>query len=105
LVQPYKDSYTYLYSEESRYGSTLHKQVYIYGGVDRGPTVVNCNFGLATAHSPSRQRFGQARLDGPLRLGMALPLGLRDVGYTRVSSSTGMMRTPAVWRSYSAKPG
>jgi hypothetical protein len=29
---------------------------------------------------------------------------LRDVGYARVSSSTGMVRTPAVWRAYSAKP-
>jgi hypothetical protein len=29
----------------------------------------------------------------------------RGVGYARVSSSTGMVRTPAVWRSYSAKPG
>jgi len=36
---------------------------------------------------------------------LALPLGLRDVGYARVSSSTGMVRTPAVWRAYSAKPG
>ena len=32
-------------------------------------------------------------------------LGPRDVGYALVSSSTGMVRTPAVWRAYSAKPG
>ena len=31
----------------SRYGSTTHKQVYIYGGLDRGPTVLNRNFGMA----------------------------------------------------------
>ncbi len=31
--------------------------------------------------------------------------GLRGVGYARLSSSTGMVRTPAVWRAYSAKPG
>jgi hypothetical protein len=31
----------------SRYGSTVHKQVYIYGGLDRGPTVVNRSFGMA----------------------------------------------------------
>ena len=31
--------------------------------------------------------------------------GLRGVGYARLSSSTGMMRTLAVWRAYSAKPG
>jgi hypothetical protein len=30
---------------------------------------------------------------------------LMHVSYTRLSSSTGMVRTPAVWRSYSAKPG
>jgi hypothetical protein len=30
---------------------------------------------------------------------------LRRVGYARLSSSTGMVRTPAVWRAYSAKPG
>jgi hypothetical protein len=27
------------------------------------------------------------------------------VGYARLSSSTGMVRIPAVWRAYSAKPG
>ncbi len=31
--------------------------------------------------------------------------GLSGVGYARLSSSTGMVRTPAVWRAYSAKPG
>jgi NADPH2:quinone reductase len=34
-------------TEYSRYGSTRHKQVYIYGGLDRGPTVLNRNFGMA----------------------------------------------------------
>ena len=33
--------------EYSRYGSTTHKQVYIYGGLDRGPTELNRNFGMA----------------------------------------------------------
>lgn len=31
----------------SRYGSTTYKQVYIYGGLDRSPTVLNRNFGMA----------------------------------------------------------
>ena len=31
----------------SRYGSTTHKQVYIYGSLDRGPTLFNRNFGTA----------------------------------------------------------
>ena len=33
--------------EYSRYGSTTHKQVYIYGGLDRGPTEFNRSFGMA----------------------------------------------------------
>jgi NADPH2:quinone reductase len=31
----------------SRYGSTTYKQVYIYGALDTGPTVLNRNFGMA----------------------------------------------------------
>jgi NADPH2:quinone reductase len=31
----------------SRYGSTIHKQVYIYGGLDRSPTELTRNFGAA----------------------------------------------------------
>ena len=30
----------------SRYGSTTHKQVYIYGGLDTGPTTLNRSFGM-----------------------------------------------------------
>jgi NADPH:quinone reductase-like Zn-dependent oxidoreductase len=31
----------------SRYGSTTHKQVYIYGGLDQSPTTLTRNFGFA----------------------------------------------------------
>jgi NADPH2:quinone reductase len=31
----------------SRYGSTTHKQVYLYGALDMGPTVLNRNYGMA----------------------------------------------------------
>jgi NADPH:quinone reductase len=34
-------------TEYSRYGSTVHKQVYIYGGLDRSPTELTRNFGMA----------------------------------------------------------
>jgi NADPH:quinone reductase len=34
-------------AEYSRYGSTVHKQVYIYGGLDTSPTVLVRNFGMA----------------------------------------------------------
>ena len=30
----------------SRYGSDVHKQVYIYGGLDTGPTIINRSFGM-----------------------------------------------------------
>jgi len=33
-------------TEYSRYGSDVHKQVYIYGGLDRSPTTLNRSFGL-----------------------------------------------------------
>jgi NADPH:quinone reductase len=34
-------------TEYSRYGSTTHKQVYLYGGLDTSPTEFNRNFGMA----------------------------------------------------------
>ena len=34
-------------TEYSRYGSNVHKQVYVYGALDRGPTELNRNFGMA----------------------------------------------------------
>ncbi|MBL8381723.1 MAG: zinc-binding dehydrogenase [Burkholderiales bacterium] len=33
--------------EYSRYGSAVHKQVYLYGMLDTGPTVLNRNYGMA----------------------------------------------------------
>ena len=51
--------------EYSRYGSTTHKQVYIYGGLDRSPTEFNRNFGMAWGIggwllTPFLQRIGAA---------------------------------------------
>ena len=34
-------------SEYSRYGSPVHKQVYLYGGLDTSPTTFRRNFGMA----------------------------------------------------------
>ncbi len=33
--------------EFSRYGSSIHKQVYIYGGLDRSPTILKRTYGMA----------------------------------------------------------
>lgn len=49
----------------SRYGSTTHKQVYIYGGLDRSTTELTRNFGMAWSMggwllTPFLQRVGAA---------------------------------------------
>lgn len=54
----------------SRYGSDVHKQVYIYGGLDRGPTQFSRTFGMAWGIggwllTPFLGRIG---LEGMLRL-------------------------------------
>lgn len=51
--------------EYSRYGSTVHKQLYIYGSLDRGPTEFNRAFGMAWSMggwllTPFLQRIGPA---------------------------------------------
>ena len=51
--------------EYSRYGSTTHKQVYLYGGLDAGPTEFNRSFGMAWGIGgwllfPFLQRIGAA---------------------------------------------
>lgn len=54
----------------SRYGSDVHKQVYIYGGLDRGPTELTRNFGMAwgIAGWLLTPFLGKIGLDGMLRL-------------------------------------
>ena len=57
-------------TEYSRYGSDVHKQVYIYGGLDRGPTELNRTFGMKWGVggwllTPFLGRIG---LDGFMRL-------------------------------------
>jgi NADPH2:quinone reductase len=54
----------------SRYGSSVHKQVYIYGSLDRRPTELTRNFGMAWGVggwllTPFLQRIGP---DGMERL-------------------------------------
>jgi NADPH:quinone reductase len=62
----------------SRYGSAVHKQVYIYGGLDRGPTELTRNFGMAWGVggwllTPFLGRIG---LDGLVRLRDRVAAGL-----------------------------
>lgn len=58
-------------AQYSRYGSTVRKQAYIYGGLDPGPTVLTRNFGFAWSLegwllTPFLQSIGPIRL-GQLR--------------------------------------
>jgi NADPH2:quinone reductase len=73
--------------EYSRYGSTVHKQVYIYGGLDRGPTEFNRAFGMAWGIggwllTPFLQKIGAAQAQ-QLRA-----RGAREVKTTFASSYT-----------------
>ncbi len=56
----------------SRYGSSIHKQVYIYGGLDRSPTELTRGFGMAWSIGgwllpdlPAADRSGRSRTDAP----------------------------------------
>ncbi len=54
--------------EYSRYGSTTHKQVYLYGGLDTSPTEFSRNFGMAWGMGgwllfPFLQKVGRARAE------------------------------------------
>jgi NADPH2:quinone reductase len=55
-------------TQYSRYGSPIHKQVYIYGALGQGPLEINRNIGLAWAVSgwlvtPYLQKIGPAAVD------------------------------------------
>jgi NADPH2:quinone reductase len=85
----------------SRYGSTVHKQVYIYGSLDRGPTELTRNFGMAWGIggwllTPFLQRIG---LDGIVRLRNRVAAGLTTTfasGYTDQVSLPGALALDAV---------
>ncbi|MCC6958485.1 MAG: zinc-binding dehydrogenase [Dehalococcoidia bacterium] len=80
-------------AEYSRYGSTVHKQLYIYGGLDRGPTEFNRAFGMAWSMggwllTPFLERIGPAAAQA-LRERVA-----REVTTTFASSYTAEVSLP-----------
>jgi NADPH:quinone reductase len=87
-------------AEYSRYGSTVHKQVYIYGGLDTGPTVLTRGFGMAWGVggwllTPFIQSAG-AETFGRLRARVAAELTTTFASnYTREVSLAGMLRPEA----------
>ena len=87
--------------EYSRYGSNTHKQVYIYGGLDRGPTEVVRNFGMTWGMGgwllfPILQRLGDA---GTQRLKARVVAELKTTfasHYTREVSLVEMLQLDAI---------
>ena len=90
-------------AEYSRYGSTVHKQVYIYGGLDTGPTILTRNFGMAWGLggwllTPFLQGAG-AETIGRLRARVAAELTTTFAStYTREVSLAGMLEPRCVQR-------
>ena len=87
-------------AEYSRYGSTVHKQVYIYGGLDTGPTILTRNFGMAWGVggwllTPFLQSAG-AETIGRLRARVAAELTTTFAStYTQEVSLAGMLSPDA----------
>jgi len=86
--------------EYSRYGSTVHKQVYIYGGLDTRPTTLTRDFGMAWGLggwllTPFLSSIG-AEGFGRLRARVAAELTTTFAStYTREVSLAGMLRPDA----------
>ena len=87
-------------AEYSRYGSTVHKQVYIYGGLDTSPTVLTRNFGMAWGIGGWLLTYflqnAGAETIGRLRNRVAAELTTTFASaYTREVSLAGMLRPDA----------
>src|ERR1700747_887712 len=87
-------------AEYSRYGSNVHKQVYVYGALDTSPTVLTRNFGMAWGIggwllTPFLQGAG-AETFGRLRARVAAELTTTFASsYTREVSLAGMLNPDA----------
>jgi NADPH:quinone reductase len=88
-------------TEYSRYGSSIHKQVYIYGGLDRSPTELSRGFGMAWGVggwllTPFLQKVGPEVFQ---RLRQRVGAGLKTTfasSYTREVSLAGALTRDAI---------
>ena len=88
-------------TEYNRYGSSVHKQVYIYGGLDRAPTELVRSFGLTWGLGGwllfnFMQRVGPERM---AQLKARVAAGIRTTfasQYTRVVSLQEMLRVETI---------
>ena len=88
-------------AEYSRYGSTTHKQVYIYGGLDRGPTEIRRTFGMAWSVGgwllmPYLRRVGAAEGERMRERVAAAITTTFASSYTRTIPLAGMLTEDAV---------
>ncbi len=93
--------------EHSRYGSGVHKQVYIYGGLDTGPTVIERSFGLTWGIggwlvTSFLQRAGAERMD-QLRTRIAAELTTTFVSHYTATIPLADMIDPEVLRTYTRR--
>ncbi|MEO7116543.1 MAG: zinc-binding dehydrogenase [Caldimonas sp.] len=88
-------------AEYSRYGSSVHKQVYLYGGLDTGPTELVRNFGMSWGMGgwllfPFLQRVG-AETTAALKARVAAELKTTFAStYTRTVSLAGALQAEAI---------
>ena len=85
----------------SRYGSAVHKQVYIYGSLDKSPTVLTRNYGMAWGIGGwlLTPFLGKIGLDGIIRLRERVAAGLTTTfasSYTAEVSLAGALRLDSI---------
>ena len=93
--------------EYSRYGSPVHKQVYIYGGLDTGPTEIVRNFGMTWGMGgwllfPFLQKIGPAE-GAMLRQRVAAELKTTFASHYTRSVSLAEALTPAAIAVYAQR--
>lgn len=91
-------------TEYSRYGSTTHKQVYIYGGLDTGPTELVRNFGMTWGLGgwllfPFLQRAGAATVQA-MKQRVADELTTTFASHYSAEISLPQMLEPATMAAY-----
>jgi len=91
-------------TEYSRYGSDTYKQVYIYGGLDMSPTVLNCSFGLQWGLggwllTPMIGRIGMERF-GQMRERVAAEINTTFASHYTQEISLAEMLQPEIIRGY-----
>lgn len=91
-------------TEYSRYGSDIYKQVYIYGGLDMSPTILNRSFGLQWGLggwllTPMIGRIGMERF-GQMRARVAKEINTTFASHYTQEISFAEMLQPEIIRSY-----